>query len=73
MSAVSEHKDLDLVDLRNQLEKPIFESLLLMSTYAVYMSQYVLQHLGAPPPFSASAELLHYRLLWYEDSPCDTP
>ena len=24
ISAVSEHKDLDLVDLRNKLEKPIF-------------------------------------------------
>lgn len=50
-SAQSDHQDFDLVDLRNQIEKPILESPLLMSAYSNYLTIYQPKNLDLPSPF----------------------
>ena len=50
ISALSSHEDLALVDLRNQMEKSIPESPLLMSSYSSHLSQYVCYNWDIPPP-----------------------
>lgn len=51
LSAVSDQHTYDFVDLRNQLEKPIIDSPLLMSAYSNYLSKYLSENIDVPPPF----------------------
>lgn len=79
ISAVSEdNEELGLVDLRNQLEKPIIDSPLLMTAYSSYLSIYRSKYFDTPPPypllqsqklsdyFGVSSQLINIKNLIYE-------
>ncbi|XP_013788681.2 uncharacterized protein KIAA1109-like [Limulus polyphemus] len=50
ISAVSSQEDIALVNLHNQMDKPIVESPLLMSCYTAYMTQLKCFNWQEPPP-----------------------
>lgn len=50
LSAVSSQEDIALVDLHNQMDKPIIESPLLMSCYMAHMTQLQCHHWFQHPP-----------------------
>nr|XP_027205737.1 transmembrane protein KIAA1109-like [Dermatophagoides pteronyssinus] len=76
MSAVSDHQSFDMVDLRNQLEKPIIESPLLMLAYSTYLSIYSSEYIDIPSPVQKikicnyfrmkSPQALHFERLMFE-------
>ncbi|KAH9506664.1 hypothetical protein DERF_011385 [Dermatophagoides farinae] len=76
ISAVSDHQTFDMVDLRNQLEKPIIESPLLMLAYSTYLSIHSSEYIDIPSPVHnmkicnyfrmKSPQALHFERLIFE-------